>query len=62
MFISELRFQGISQEGKKLCILHELGNKMQLGVYGHCEHLNGFNWEPEDKDLEKFTVFSLKLV
>ena len=24
--------QGISQEGKKSCVLHELGNKMQLGV------------------------------
>ena len=25
---------GVSQGGKKLCILHELGNKMQLGVWG----------------------------
>ena len=28
--------QGIGQEGKKICVLHELGNKTQLGgVSGH---------------------------
>ena len=26
----------------KLCVLHELGNKTQLGVWAHCEPLNGF--------------------
>ena len=36
--------QGVSQEGKKFCVLHELGNKMQLGVYGgHCESLSEFS-------------------
>ena len=35
--------QGVSQEGKKPCVLHELGNKMQLGVWGNYEPLRGFN-------------------
>ena len=33
--------QGLSQEGKKF--YNELGNKMQLGVWVHCEPLNGFS-------------------
>ena len=35
--------QGISQEGKNFCDLHELENKMQLWVWVHCEPLNGFS-------------------
>ena len=34
--------QGISQEGKKLFVLHELGNKMQLGVWALWQSLYGF--------------------
>ena len=33
--------QGVSQEGKKFCVLHELENKTQLGVWAHCEPLSG---------------------
>ena len=51
--------QGVSPEGKKVYVLHELGNKMQLGAWVHCEPLNGFSGS---KALEKFTVFTLKLV
>ena len=54
--------QGISQEGKNLCVLHELGNKMQLGVWGHCEPLNGFRDGPRGKAFGKCTIFSFKLV
>ena len=34
MLQSYLHIQGVSQEGKKSCNLHKLGNKMQLGVWG----------------------------
>ena len=36
------RIWGISQKGEKFCILHELRNKTQLGVWVHCEPLTGF--------------------
>ena len=29
-----MRQHGVSQEGKKFCVLHELGNKMQWGRGG----------------------------
>ena len=29
-----ITLQGIRQEGKKICVLHELGNKTQLGAWG----------------------------
>ena len=35
--------QGVSREGKKFCILYELGNKMQPGVWVHCDSVNGFS-------------------
>ena len=35
--------QGSNQEGKKSSILYELGNKMQLQVWGHCEPLREFS-------------------
>ena len=54
--------QCVSQEGKKFCDLHELGDKMQLGVWGHCDSLSGFSGKAVSKALEKFTIFSLKLV
>ena len=41
--------QGISQGGKKFCILHELANKTQLGVWTHCQPLNGFSGRPGTK-------------
>ena len=31
-----MNVQGISQKGKKLCVLHELGNKTQA-IWRHCE-------------------------
>ena len=42
-----VRIQDISQERKKLCVLLELGNKMQLGVWTQCEHLNEFRGTTE---------------
>ena len=61
-----MRQHGVSQEGKKFCVLHELGNKMQWGegrgVWVHCESLNGFSGGTGDKTLEKYKIFSLKLV
>ena len=45
--------QGISQEGKKFCVLPELGDETQLGVWVHSEPLNGFSGGPRDKTLEK---------
>ena len=51
--------QGVSQEGKLFCVLHELGNKMQLEVWGHCEPLSEGR---RGKALGTFTIFSLKLV
>ena len=50
-------WQGVGKEGKELCVLHELGNKMQLGE--HCGLLNGFNRGPGGKAFEKCTIFSL---
>ena len=35
--------------GKKICILYELGNKMQVKSGGHCESLSGFTEEPQGK-------------
>ena len=52
----------MSQEGKIFCFLHDLGNKMQLGVWGHCEPLSGFGGGPRGKALLTFTIVSLKLV
>ena len=56
--------QGIGQEGKKICVLHELGNKTQLGggVWAHCEPLSGFSEGAWGKAFEKLTIFNLKLV
>ena len=34
--------QTISQEEKKFCVLHELGNEMQPGIWVDFEPLNGF--------------------
>ena len=31
---------------EKFCVLHELGNKMQLGVWVHCEPQNRFSGGP----------------
>ena len=50
-------YQGISQKGKTFWFLHYLGSKM---VWAHCEPLNWLNGGPVS--LEKFTIFSLKLV
>ena len=44
-------WSGCYQRRKKFCILHELGNKKQLGVWEHCEPLNGFSRGPGDKAL-----------
>ena len=33
--------QGIDQEREKFCILHELGNKIQLGVWSYSTSLVG---------------------
>ena len=51
--------QSIIMEGKKTCILHELGNKMQLVV---CGALWAPQWKTRGKALGTFTIFSLKLV
>ena len=53
--------QGVSQEGKKLCALHELGNKVQLGVcMGHCELLSGLIVGPGGKPLENIQYLADK--
>ena len=49
--ITEIHKQDISQEGKNICIFHELGNKMQLGVRVHCQSLNRFSGGPGGKDI-----------
>ena len=55
-----MHYQGVSQKGKKFCILHELGNKTQLGVWGHFEPFSEFSEQvqPDIKVLEIFTIFS----
>ena len=58
----KLSCQGVSQEGKKFCVLYELGNKMWLGVWGTLWARSGFNGGPEGKAHGKLTIFSLKLV
>ena len=50
--IRGLSSHGISQEGKKFCVLHNLGNKMQLGVWWHYEPLNGFSGDQVLKPLK----------
>ena len=50
--IRGLSFQSINQERKKICVLHNLGNTTQLGVWGHYELLNGFSGEQVPKPLE----------
>ena len=57
-----MTLKDISQEREKFCILHELGNKMQLGFWVPFELLTGFSGGQGGKAFEKFTVFSLKLV
>ena len=59
---SSMEVQDFSQEGKKLCVLYELGNKTQLGAWGYCELLKGFSSGARYKGFEKPTTFSLKLV
>ena len=53
-------FRVFTRKEKKICVLHELENKMQLGVWVHFKPLNGFSG-PKEKALQKFTIFSLKL-
>ena len=36
--------QNVNQEGKQFRVLHELGDKMQPGVWVHSDPLNGFNF------------------
>ena len=49
--VDEVR--ALAKKEKKLCALHELGNKMQLGVcMGHCELLSGLIVGPGGKPLE----------
>ena len=38
-----IAIQSICQEGKKFCVLHDLGNEMQLWVLGHFEPLIRFS-------------------
>ena len=45
-------YQGVSQERKKFCVLHELRNKMQLGIWGQYEPLSGLSGGPGGKSLE----------
>ena len=47
---------------EKFCVLHEFGNKTQLGFWGHREPFSGFTWGTEGRALGTFTIFSLKLV
>ena len=56
-----LEIQCVSQEGKKVCVFHELGNKTH-SAWVLCEPFNGFSGEPGGKALKKFTIFRLKLV
>ena len=46
-------YQGVSQERKKFCVLHELGNKTLLGVWGHYEPLSGLSGGPGGQSLWK---------
>ena len=46
---------GFSQKGKRFCVLHELGNKFQLGL----EPLSGFSGRSGGKSFRTFN-FSLK--
>ena len=50
--------QSVRQEGKQFFVLLKLENKMQLGVWAHCESLSGFSWGPWGKALVKFTIFN----
>ena len=54
--------QGANQEGKQVCVLYELGNKMQLDTWTHYEPLNGITRTLGGNAFEEFTAFSLKLV
>ena len=51
--------QVVSQERNEFCVLQELENKMQLGVWEHCEPLSGGTG---GKALGTFTIISLKLI
>ena len=61
-----IHHRALARKEKKFCILPELGNKTQLGVWVYCERcsvgLGGFDGWPGGKALEKLTIFSLKLV
>ena len=47
-------FGMVARKEKKICILHELANKMQS------EPLSGFSGRAESKVLEKLSIRSLK--
>ena len=53
---SSIEIQGIGQEEKKFCILHKLGNKMQLWAPQLVK------WGTSGQSPWKFTIFSLKIV
>ena len=59
--LTGLNKQGVSQEEKKFCVLEELGNKMQLGPGCTVSPSMG-SVRPGSKSLEKFTIFSMKLI
>ena len=57
--VDEVR--ALARKEKKLCALHELGNKMQLGVcMGHCELLSGLIVGPGGKPLENIQYLADK--
>ena len=47
---------------KKKSVLYELGNEVQLGVYGACEPLSGFSRGVRGDVLGKSAIFILQLV
>ena len=50
--LQNITYQGVSLEGKKLCIFYKFGTKTQLGVCMHGEPLNGFTEKSGEEHLK----------
>ena len=60
--VFKLRVLAGNWSGKKVCVFHELGNKIELGVWEALYPLRRFSGGPGGKALKNITICSLQLV
>ena len=54
--------KALARKAKKYKFCIKLGDKIQLGVWMYCDPFRWFSGGPGGKALEKFIIFSLKLL